>query len=138
MSASAPKRQATITSAAATPTIPSTTSTALVAIGLWRRPNRRPRRERGLLDFSAHVAGVELVHVELAVEAEVLGVGTQEALDVGLRREEVELLLLERAQVLAADLGRLLDLAESRVPGAVRLTEAVADLEHGVVDCRRS
>ena len=36
-------------------------------------------------------AGVVLVDVELPVEAEILGVGAQEALDVGLGRQHVEL-----------------------------------------------
>ena len=57
-------------------------------------------------------AGVVLVDVQLAVEAEVLGVGAEEALDVGLGREDVELLVLERAQVLGSDLRPLLELGE--------------------------
>ena len=89
------------------------------------------RERRLLLDFSAHVAGVELVHVELPVEAEILGVGAQEALDVRLRREHFELLLLERAQVLAADLRGLLDLRKVECLAQSRLTEAVTDLEQG-------
>ncbi len=89
------------------------------------------RERRLLLDFSAHVAGVELVHVELPVEAEILGVGAQEALDVGLGREHLELLLLERAQVLAADLRGLLDLRKVECLAQTRLTEAVTNLEQG-------
>ena len=79
----------------------------------------------------ADEARVVLVDVQLAVEAEVLGVGAQEALDVGLRRQHVELLLLERAQVLAADLGRKLGLREVEAPAHARFPEAVANLEHG-------
>jgi len=44
--------------------------------------------------------GVVLVDVELPVEAEVFGVRAQEALDVGLSREDVELLLFQGAQIL--------------------------------------
>ncbi len=89
------------------------------------------RERRLLLDLSAHIPGIELVHVELPVEAEILGVGAQEALDVGLRREHLELLLLERAQVLAADLGGLLDLRKVECLAQSRLTEAVTNLEQG-------
>jgi hypothetical protein len=39
-------------------------------------------------------AGVELVDVQLPVEPEVVRIGAQEALDVGLGREGVERLLL--------------------------------------------
>ena len=81
-----------------------------------------PRPERALLllflELAAHVARVELVDVELAVEAEVVRVRAQEALDVRLRGQHLELLVLEGAQVLAADLRRLLDLRRSRDPAA--------------------
>ena len=50
--------------------------------------------------------------------------------------QDVELLVLERAQVLGADLRRLLDLGEVEALAQARLAEAVADLEHGGADCR--
>ena len=53
------------------------------------------------------VLSPELLDEELGVEPELLGVGAQEALHVGRSREQAELLVLERAQVLRADLGRL-------------------------------
>ena len=82
------------------------------------------RRARGSWSSpAADEARVVLVDVELAVEAEILGVGAQEALDVGLRGQHVELLLLERAQVLPADLGRKLGLREVEARCACALHE---------------
>ena len=66
-----------------------------------RRASPSARRERRLL-LAGDVARVVLVDVELAVEARGVGVGAQEALDVGRGRAgRVELLVLERAQVAA-------------------------------------
>ena len=45
----------------------------------------------------------------------------------------LEALVLERAQVLAADLRRLLGLGELDPAAHARLAEAVADLEHGAM-----
>ena len=78
---------------------------------------------------AAREAGVVLVDVQLAVESEVVGVRAEEALDVGLRRKEVEPLLLERPQVLATDLRRPFRLAEGDLTAGARFAEAVADLE---------
>ena len=57
----------------------------------------RPRRRRAsrALAVVGDEARVELVDVELAVEAEVVGIRAEEALDVGLGREQLEALLLE-------------------------------------------
>ena len=63
-------------------------------------------------------ARVVLVDVELAVEAQVLGVGAEEALDVRVRGQQLEALVLERAQVLAADLGRRARRPRTRCAGA--------------------
>ncbi len=93
-----------------------------------------PGAERSLL-LGGDVARVVLVDVELPVEAQVLRVGAQEALDVGLRGQDLELLVLERAQVLAPDLGRRLGLDEVDLAAQARLAQAVADLEHGL-KCR--
>src|SRR5262245_31676408 len=93
-----------------------------------------PRLERTLLLFllelPADVARVELVDVELAVQAEVVRVRAEEALDVCLRGQDLELLVLQGAQVLAPDLRRLLDLGEVEPLPETSLAEAVADLEH--------
>ena len=76
-------------------------------------------------------AGVVFVDVELAVEAEVLRIRAEEALDVGLRGEDVELLVLERAQVLGSNLGALLELGEVESLAQARLSQACSYLEHG-------
>src|SRR6266545_3232487 len=93
------------------------------------RPDGAPGTDRRLL-HGRDVPGVVLVDVELAVEAEVFGVSAQEALDVGLRRELVEPLLLERAEVLAADLRARLDLRQGDLLPFPGLAKAAADLEH--------
>ena len=77
------------------------------------------------------VARVVLVDVELAVQAEILGVGAQEALDVRLGGKQLELLVLEGAQVLAADLGALLRLGDVDLPAEAGFAQTCADLEHG-------
>ena len=61
------------------------------------------------------VTGVELVDERLPVEAEVLGVGAQEALRVRRARQDVEVLVLERADVPRADRRLGLDLAVAQV-----------------------
>ena len=76
------------------------------------------------------VARVVLVDVELAVEAEVLGVRPQEALDVRLRREHSNCssssarMYFARIFVASSTCGVVESLAHPR------LTQAVADLEH--------
>ena len=92
-----------------------------------RRHAPRPHRDLVLADDEP---GVVLVHVELPVEAERVGVGAEEALDVGVRREQLEALVLERAEVLRADLRRVLELREVEALAQARLPEAVSDLEH--------
>src|SRR5205085_9612526 len=94
------------------------------------RPRARPARPGHGLVLADDVARVVLVDVELAVEAEVLGVRAEEALDVGVGRERLELLVLERAQVARADLRRLLELREVELLPQAGLAEAVPDLEH--------
>ena len=83
--------------------------------------------------FSDDVAGVVLVDVQLSVEAEELRVGAEEALHVRLRRQRLELLVLERLQVLRADLRAQLDLRVVQTLADARLAEAVADLEHRAI-----
>src|SRR6266511_1478100 len=89
--------------------------------------------DRNLL-LTADEARVVLVHIQLAVQPEVLGIGAEEALDVRLRREHVELLLLERAQVLPANLRRVFDLGEVELLAEAGFPQAAADLEHRA-DC---
>ena len=79
-----------------------------------------PRRARGpsgrdraqLVVGRALVAALELVDQQAGVEPEEVAVGAQEALDVDLAREQVPLLVLDRAQVLGADLRPRLDLVD--------------------------
>ena len=94
------------------------------------RPGRRAARARLVLVLAADEPGVELVDVELAVEAEVLGVGAQESLDVGLGRQQLELLVLEGAQVLAADLRRELGLREVDARGASRASRRLLPISN--------
>src|SRR5256885_8694143 len=54
--------------------------------------------------FRSLVVDPVLLHQELRVEPEILRVGAQERLDEGVAREQRELLVLERTQVLRADL----------------------------------
>src|SRR5581483_1363542 len=71
-----------------------------------------------------------LVDVQLAVEAEEVRVAAQEAPDIGLPGEHVEVLLLERLQVADADLRRLRGGRQVEALAPPRLLEAGADLEH--------
>ena len=84
-----------------------------------RRRRRCCGRDRGLrvdrpvaLPPRVVMAGVELVDEQLAVQPQVLGIGAQEALGIGRPGQDVELLLFERPEVLSADRGVGLDLAE--------------------------
>ncbi len=118
---------------------PSATSTIAVSERrLWRcgRAVRAP--DARIVLVPGDEPRVELVDVQLAVEAQVLGVRAQEALDVRLRRQQLELLVLERPQVLAADLRVQLRLGEVDATTETRLAQAVADLEHGRAQGRRS
>ena len=83
-------------------------------------------------------ARLVLVHVQLPVESEEVGVGTEEALHVRLGREHVEVLLLERAQVLRTDLRRKLGLRDVEALAGAGLAQADSELEHLVTDCRRT
>ena len=65
------------------------------------------------------------------LEAEVLGIRAEEALDVRLRGQNVELLVLEGAQILPSNLRSLLELGKVEALAQTRLAEAVTDFEHG-------
>ena len=93
-----------------------------------RAPSLRPP---DVMVLTCDEARVELVDVELPVEAEVLRIRAQEALDVRLGGQQLELVVLERAQVLAADLGRGLGFREVDPAAHASLAQAVPDLEHG-------
>src|SRR5207247_10813345 len=58
------------------------------------------------------------------------GVRAEEALDVRLGGQEVELLVLERPQVPRTDLRVLLDLREIEALAQARLSQTGSDLEH--------
>jgi hypothetical protein len=94
-----------------------------------RRDATRRQRPR-LLVAAGDVARVVLVDVELAVEPEEVRVGAEEALDVGVRRQQLEALVLERAEVLAPDLRPLLEGREVHALADPGLAETAADLEH--------
>ena len=100
----------------------------------WSRPAYAPtgragdRRRVLALDDEA---GVVLVDVELAVEAEELGVGPQEALDVRSAPAASSNCSSSSARrYFDADLRRQLGLREVDPLAEPRLAEAVADLEH--------
>src|SRR2546423_13429126 len=95
------------------------------------RPRGRSPRARLAVLLADDEARVVLVDVQLPVEPEVFGVRAEEALDVGLGRQQLELLVLERTQVLAADLGRELGLGEVDSTPNTSLAQAVSDLEQG-------
>src|SRR4029079_6531267 len=97
--------------------------------GLFLRPGRRERL------FFPGEAGVELVDVELAVEAQVPRVRSQEAVDVCLAGQDLEALFLERPQVLRADLGVRFYAGELITLAQPSFTTAVDHLEHGDLDC---
>src|SRR5262249_22776795 len=102
----------------------------------------RPRAplDRFVVVTVGDVARVVLVDVELPVEAEEVGVRAHKALDVRARREGLELLLLEGADVLRADLRRELDLRIVEPLAHASLAQAVSDLEHqvGILEPNRS
>src|SRR5581483_2229026 len=104
------------------------------------RPAPRPRpraRGRAAADaplehlLAGAVADVVLIDVQLAVEPEVVRVRPQEALHVRRPGQRLERLVLERPEVLRADLRALLELREVELLAHARLAQAVTDLEHG-------
>ena len=105
----------------------------LVSLGVEPGPYRAlaRTRDRRLLVLAHDVARVVLVHVQLPVEPQLVGVCAQEALHVRLRGEDIEALFFERPEVPRADLRRLLDLVQLELLPVPRFTQAVADFEHG-------
>ncbi len=96
----------------------------------------RPARARGTACPDDDVvlpdreARVVLVDERLSVEAESLRVRAEETPHVRRCREDVEALVLERTEVLGADLRPLLELREVEVLTQPCLAEAGADVEH--------
>src|SRR6185437_16094350 len=84
------------------------------ASALAHAPGAIGARDDRLEDCVAGVLVVEAVLLDerLAVEAQRLRVGAQEALDERRARQEAPLLILERPQVLGADLRLRLDLRD--------------------------
>jgi hypothetical protein len=80
-------------------------------------------------------ARVVLVDVKLTVEAEVLRVGTEKALDVRVPGQDLEVLFLEGTKVLGADLGVRLHPGQLEPLAKPSFAQAVAYLEHGARDC---
>ena len=80
---------------------------------------RRRLRERKLLD--GRKARAVLVEIQLSVEPQIVGVRPQEALDVRVSGEHVELLLFQGPEVLPADLRVALDLGFRDPAGEPRL-----------------
>src|SRR4051794_38361663 len=89
------------------------------------------RRDRLQLDVrQALVAQLVLLQQQPRVEAQRLGVGAQERLDVRWARQQVPFLVLERTQVLRADLRRGLDLRDVDAGAHPRLSEGGPDRRH--------
>src|SRR5207253_2474982 len=94
------------------------------------RRGERLGHERRLL-VVVRDPGVVLVDVEVAVQPEELGIRPQEALRVGLAREHLPALLLERRQVALADADALLDVRSGESAAGAGFAKAVTDGEHG-------
>jgi len=94
-----------------------------------RRLRSPPREDQLLVAERIGEARVVLVDEERAVEAQVLRVRPQEALDVRGSREDVELLLLEGAQIACADLRLGLGLIQPEAATFACLTKCRSDLE---------
>src|SRR5256885_11383291 len=88
--------------------------------------------------FRSLVVDPVLLHQELRVEPEILRVGAQEGLDERVARKQRELLVLERTQVLRADLRRGLDLRDVDLLAHARLPQAFADCHALILADRRS
>ena len=78
-------------------------------------------------------AAVVLLDVEVPVEAEVVGIGAQESLDVCVPGQELPAFLLERLQVAVANPDRLLDVGRREVALQAGLAQAPTDLEHAAL-----
>src|SRR5258708_16446417 len=100
-------------------------SQAAAAVAARARDDRVEHALAGLL-----VMQPVLLDERLAVEAERLGVGAQEALYERRPRQQSPLFVLERPQVLGADLGLRLDLGYVDALTHPRLAQRCSDLRH--------
>ena len=91
---------------------------------------RRSARANDDLLVSDGEARAVLVDERLSVETERLRVGAEEALHVRGRGQDVEPLVLERAQVFRPDLRARFELGKVELLAESRLAEAGADVEH--------
>ena len=98
-------------------------ATAALQVEL-REALRRGEGPERLLLLAGDIAGVVLVDVELAVHPERVRVRPQEAFDVRVTGELVELLCLERAEVLGPHLRAELHLVEVEALARPGLAEA--------------
>ncbi len=85
---------------------------------------RHAVRSQRMLVLTGDIARVVLVDVELAVHPERVRIRPQEALDVGMTRELVELLGLERPEVLGPHLRPELHLVEIQALARAGLAKA--------------
>ena len=86
--------------------------------------DRRPVCAQRRVVLADREARVVLVDEGLAVEAERFGIRAKEPADVRRRRKDVEVLVLERPQVLRANLRALLELRKVEILAEAGLTEA--------------
>src|ERR1700733_2461096 len=98
------------------------------ALALTLAPERGDRPH--VLVGRALVPSLVLVDEQAAVEPEEVAVGAQEALDVDGAWEQVPFLVLDRAQILGANLRARLDLADVDPRADPRLSKCRADIGH--------
>ena len=108
---------------------PARRSSTHVETGLGRVAAARAGRGRDVV-VADREARVVLVDERLAVETERLRIRAQEAPHVRRRGKDLELLVLERAQVLRANLRALFELWEVELLTGAGLAEAGTDVEH--------
>ncbi len=88
------------------------------------------RGPRFVLPLVVVETGGVLIDVDLAVEAEIVGIRAEKTARVRVGRQTVEVLLFEGADVLRADLRRELGLGKADPLPLPSGSEAVTDLEH--------
>jgi hypothetical protein len=97
----------------------------------------RPAEGRVAAEGFVLLVGLEaraiFVEHDVGVEAKVGGVGTQEALDVGRRRHEVEVVVFHRLDVLDTDLRVVFGLLERRLAPDPGLAQGASDLKHATL-----
>ena len=123
----------------ASPTTTSTVTATMPASATTTKFDSMRRRLRfvgAAADWATEIllrrreAGVVLVQVELAVEAQVVRVRAQEALDVRVPGQHLELLLFEGSAGTSRGSSSRLDPRNLETLPQTSLSQAVADLEH--------